>query len=85
MKLQSILLAAATVLALAPGRAGAMDMTTPMAPPTTAAEACDRFAAKLQAAVTAGNIAQARTIYSEGNQLIASHFNGATCPNVKAP
>ena len=91
MKPLAIFLSAATALAMAPLRVGAMDATTPMTmpmpttTPMSADQACARFASRLQAAVAAGNIAQARTIYSEGNQLIASHFNGATCPNVKAP
>ena len=75
MKLLAILLAAAAALALSPGRASAV----------TVDEACARFASKLQVAVAAGNSAEAQTIYSEGSQLIASHFSGATCPNVKAP
>ncbi len=85
MKPLAIFLTAAAALSMAPARVGAMDMTAPMTMPMTADQACARFAAKLQVAVAAGNIAQAQTIYSEGNQLIASHFNGATCPNVKAP
>lgn len=75
MKPLAILLTAATALALSPGRASAV----------TVDEACARFASKLQVAVAAGNTAEAQTIYSEGSQLIASHFSGATCPNVKVP
>lgn len=85
MKPLALFLSAAAALAMAPVRVGAMDMTMPMTTPMSADQACARFASRLQAAVAAGNIAQAQTMYSEGNQLIASHFNGATCPNVKAP
>ena len=76
MKSLAILLTAAAALAMAPGSAKAT---------MTVDQACARFASKLQAAVAAGNTAEAQKIYSEGNQLIASHFSGATCPNVKAP
>ena len=48
-------------------------------------QACARFASKLDAAVQAGNTAQAQQIYQEGSQRVASHFNGATCPNVQPP
>ena len=75
MKLLAIVLTTATVLVMAPGQAQAVSLQ----------EACARFASKLQAAEAAGNTTQAQTIYSEGSQLIASHFNGATCPNVKTP
>jgi len=43
------------------------------------------FASKLQAAQAAGNTIQAQAIDSEDSQLIASPFNGATCPHVKTP
>lgn len=48
-------------------------------------QACDMFASKIQAALTAGDTAKAQKIYNEGSQRIASRFNGATCPNVQAP
>lgn len=48
-------------------------------------QACARFASKLQAAVAAGDTSQAQMIYTEGSQRVASNFNGATCPTVKAP
>jgi hypothetical protein len=76
MKFLAILLTAAAALAMAPASAIAT---------MTVDEACARFASKMQVAVAAGSTAEAQKIYSEGNQLIASHFGGATCPNVKAP
>jgi hypothetical protein len=36
-------------------------------------------------AVASGDTVKARQIYTEGSKRVASHFNGATCPNVKAP
>lgn len=48
-------------------------------------DACARFSSKLNAAVQAGNTAQAQQIYQQGSQRIASNFNGATCPNVQPP
>lgn len=48
-------------------------------------DACARFASKLNAAVQAGNTAQAQQIYQKGSQRIASKFNGATCPTVQPP
>ena len=48
-------------------------------------QACQKFATKLSAAQASGNKAQAQTVYAEGSKRIASRFNGATCPNVKAP
>lgn len=48
-------------------------------------EACTKFAAKLNAAVASGDTKQARTIYTQGSERVASRFNGATCPNVKPP
>jgi len=36
-------------------------------------------------AVASGDTAKARQVYTEGSKRVASHFNGATCPNVKAP
>ncbi len=48
-------------------------------------QACSMFAAKIQAALSAGDTAKAQMIFSEGNQRIASRFNGASCPNIQAP
>ena len=48
-------------------------------------QACQTFASKLSAAQAAGDKTKAQTIYAEGSKRIASRFNGATCPNVKAP
>ena len=48
-------------------------------------QACSKFAAKIQAALSAGDTAKAQMIFSEGSQRIASHFNGASCPNIQAP
>jgi len=75
MKHLAIVLTAATALAMAPGLARA----------ATFEEASARFAAKLQAAEAAGHSTQAQATYGEGSQLIASPFNGATCPNRKTP
>ena len=51
----------------------------------TVDEACQTFAGKLSAAQKAGDKQKAQEIYSVGSQRIATKFNGATCPNVKAP
>ena len=48
-------------------------------------EACQTFAGKLSAAQVSGDKEKAQKIYSQGSKRIASKFNGATCPNVKAP
>ena len=48
-------------------------------------EACARFSNKLDSAVAAGDTAKARQIYQEGSKRVAANFNGATCPNIKAP
>ncbi|MFZ0406877.1 MAG: hypothetical protein WAM11_02025 [Cyanobium sp.] len=75
MKHRAIVLTAAAALAMAPTQASAMSLE----------QACARFASKLQAAVAAGDTSQAQMIYTEGSQRVASNFNGATCPTVKAP
>lgn len=67
--------AAATSLTLAPKAASAISL----------ADACEKFASKIQAALAAGDTAKAKMIYSEGSERIASRFNGASCPNVVAP
>ncbi len=48
-------------------------------------EACTKFAAKMGEAQASGNADQVKTVFSKGSQRIAARFNGATCPNVKAP
>ena len=48
-------------------------------------EACTRFSNKLNSAVAAGDTAKAKQIYQEGSKRVAANFNGATCPNIKAP
>ena len=48
-------------------------------------QACQTFAGKLSDAQKAGDKQKAQEIYSVGSQRIAKKFNGATCPNVKAP
>lgn len=48
-------------------------------------EACARFSSKLNSAVAAGDTAKAKQIYQEGSKRVAANFNGATCPNIKAP
>lgn len=75
MKHVVLCFACLTALSSAPGQVKAISLD----------EACGRFAAKLQAALAAGSTSQAKAIYSKGSQRIAAHFNGATCPNVKAP
>lgn len=48
-------------------------------------QACQMLASKLSAAQASGDAQKAQTIYAEGKERIASRFNGASCPNVKAP
>ena len=48
-------------------------------------QACQMFASKLSEAQASGDTQKAQTIYKEGGERIANRFNGATCPNVKAP
>jgi hypothetical protein len=64
---------ATATFAMAPAKAVSLD------------QACSMFAAKLQAAISAGDTAKAQMIFSEGSQRIASRFNGASCPNIQAP
>ena len=72
----SLICAGATLLAcMAPLGARAVSLD----------QACQMFAGKLSAAQAAGDTQKAQTIYKEGNQRIASRFNGATCPNIKPP
>lgn len=63
----------AALLQTSPGRAMSLN------------EACSTFAAKLSSAQASGDTAKAQKIYTEGNKRIASRFNGASCPAVKAP
>jgi hypothetical protein len=70
------LIATATLLALA-APVGVRAVTVD--------EACKTFAGKLNAAQKAGDKEKAQEIYTKGSQRIAKKFNGATCPNVKAP
>ena len=80
MKPFSPCLAAALVAALVPSL-----MPAPARAAMSLDQACAKFSRKLNAAVASGDINQARLIYTEGTKRVASHFNGATCPNVKAP
>lgn len=73
------LLSLAFLAALATGLAG------PAQAKVTLQEACARFSSKLNAAVVAGDTAKAKEIYKMGSKRVASRFNGATCPNIKAP
>jgi hypothetical protein len=71
----SVATASFTVVGLTPTPAKAVSLD----------QACSMFAAKIQAALSAGDTAKAQMIFSEGSQRIASHFNGASCPNIQAP
>ena len=48
-------------------------------------QACQKFSSKLTEAQASGDKQKAQTVYTEGSKRIAKKFNGATCPNVKAP
>lgn len=72
-------------LALATLSTATLLVSAPMGKAVTLDVACAKFAAKLSEAQASGNADQAKTVYSKGSQRIASRFNGATCPNVKAP
>ena len=63
----------ASLLLASPGRAMSLN------------DACSKFATKLGSAQASGDTAKAQKIYAEGNKRIASHFNGASCPNIQAP
>ena len=71
----SVATASVTLVGLTPTPAKAVSLD----------QACSMFAAKLQAALSAGDTAKAQMIFSEGSQRIASRFNGASCPNIQAP
>ena len=75
-----LLLALSLSAALAPGLVG-----TPARAAMTLDQACTKFGGKVNDAVASGDLAKARKIYAEGGKRVASHFNGATCPNLKAP
>ncbi len=51
----------------------------------TVDQACEKFASKLREAQASGDKQKAQQVYSQGSKRIASKFNGASCPNVKAP
>jgi hypothetical protein len=76
LHLRPQLIAAAALLAIA-AHVGVRAVTVD--------EACKTFAGKLSAAQKAGDKQKAQDIYTKGSQRIAKKFNGATCPNVKAP
>lgn len=80
MQSPALVLAAVLASALAPFLAIA-----PAQAQMTLDQACAKFSGKLDAAVASGDTAKARQVYTEGSKRVASHFNGATCPNVKAP
>lgn len=48
-------------------------------------QACQKFSSKLTEAQASGDKQKAQSVYTQGSQRIAKKFNGATCPNVKAP
>ena len=48
-------------------------------------EACQKFSSKLTEAQASGDKQKVQNVYTQGSQRIAKKFNGATCPNVKAP
>jgi len=60
-------------------------MAVPARAAMTLDQACTTFAGKVNAAVASGDLTKARKIYAEGSKRVASRFNGATCPDVKAP
>ena len=72
-------------LAFATLSAAALLVSAPTVLAVTLDEACTKYAAKMGEAQASGNADQVKTVYSKGSQRIASKFNGATCPNVKAP
>jgi hypothetical protein len=80
MHRSALLLALSISAALAPGLLG-----TPARAAMTLDQACAKLGGKVNDAVASGDLAKARKIYAEGGKRVASHFNGATCPNVKAP
>jgi hypothetical protein len=73
--MRPVLLAALLVASAAPVSVRAISLD----------DACKTFQSKLSAAQASGDNAKAQEIYQKGSQRIAKKFNGATCPNVKAP
>jgi hypothetical protein len=71
----SLAFAAALLALAAPNAAQAVSLD----------QACQMFASKLSAAQASGDKQKAQTVYAEGSKRIANKFNGATCPDVKAP
>jgi hypothetical protein len=80
MHRSSLLLALSLSAAIAPGL-----VATPARAAMTLEQACTKFGGKVNDAKASGDLGKARKIYVEGSKRVASHFNGATCPNVKAP
>lgn len=73
------------LLSLAPLAALATGLAGPAQAKPSLEQACARFSSKMDAAIAAGDTAKAQQIYKEGSKRVAANFNGATCPNVKAP
>jgi hypothetical protein len=65
--------------------AAATLMVSPVQAAVTLEQACSKLSGKVNEAVAGGDQAKARQIYVEGSKRVASRFQGATCPNVKAP
>jgi hypothetical protein len=63
----------------------AMGLSGPAQAKPNLDEACARFSSKLESAVASGDSAKAKQIFKEGSKRVADNFNGATCPNIKAP
>ena len=80
MNRSALLLALTLSAALTPGLVAA-----PARAAMTLDQACSKFSGKVNDAVASGDLGKARKIYAEGSKRVANHFNGATCPNVKAP
>ncbi len=72
-------------LAFATLSAAALLAGAPTVNAVTLDEACTKFASKMGEAQASGDPDKAKMVYSKGSQRIASRFNGATCPNIKAP
>lgn len=63
----------------------AMGLSGPAQAKPSLDEACARFSSKLESAVASGDSAKAKQIFKEGSKRVSDNFNGATCPNIKAP
>jgi len=72
-------------LAFATLSAAALLASAPTVNAVTLDEACTKFASKMGEAQASGDPDKVKMVYSKGSQRIASTFNGATCPNIKAP